>query len=256
MLLYRLNIHKSTPIIKNNDYSKMPRKVALIIGNDNYSQKPLKQCVADAKNVAEKLKTLDFEVTCKLNLEFSQMRNTIDHFISQIIQPNDYVLFYFSGHGKRWGDQDYLIGCDNNTINSDVLEHDAINVQEKLNEMVKRNPFVTIFLLDCCRDYFTLQEIQGGAPGMNTNVLKQTTKSPQTLIVFACAPGKIVSGNGIFTKHLLERIKESNLDIESFIRQVAKDVAEDPNSEQLLHRDSTLTEDDICIFLKKKEINA
>ncbi len=217
----------------------MPRKVALIIGNSDYSRKPLKQCVEDANNVEKKLKNLDFKVTYEQNLNFRQMHETIDRFISQII-GSDYVIFYFSGHGMQWGDQNYLIGCDNTTINNAVLQR-HINVQEKLNEMVKQNPSAIIFLLDCCREYCTSQQIQGGAVGMNTNVLKQIMKTAQTLIVFACGAGETVSGNGIFTKHLIAHLKESNLDIESFILQVAADVAEETNSKQVLHRVSTLT---------------
>ena len=39
------------------------------------------------------------------------------------------------------------------TLSGPDLKSRAINAQDLLNAITDRNPFVTIFLLDCCRTY-------------------------------------------------------------------------------------------------------
>jgi uncharacterized caspase-like protein len=208
--------------------SEPPSKKALVTGNSKYTQNPLKKCTEDAKNVQATLTEIGFKVTCEINLEGKEMDEKIEDFIKSIL-PGDYVIFYFAGHGRQWGDQNY-----------------AINVQKKLNKMIEKEPHVVIFLLDCCRQYWWPQIIQGGTTQSNTNASKRNTSPTQTIIAFACGPGEEVSGNEIFTKYLLKHIKKPNSDIETVLCGVTGDVGKETKGKQKPKRTSSLTEK-ICI---------
>ena len=68
----------------------------------------------------------------------------------------------------------------------------------------------------------------------------------QTLIVFACAPGKAVqeetrnNRNGSFIEHLLKHIATPNKDIEDIIKDVACEVNSQTKAYQLPYRTSSL----------------
>jgi uncharacterized caspase-like protein len=228
--------------------SEPPSKKALVTGNSKYTQNPLKKCTEDAKNVQATLTEIGFKVTCEINLEGKEMDEKIEDFIKSIL-PGDYVIFYFAGHGRQWGDQNYLVACDymHDIVNDETtLEMYAINVQKKLNKMIEKEPHVVIFLLDCCRQYWWPQIIQGGTTQSNTNASKRNTSPTQTIIAFACGPGEEVSGNEIFTKYLLKHIKKPNSDIETVLCGVTGDVGKETKGKQKPKRTSSLTEK-ICI---------
>jgi hypothetical protein len=50
-------------------------------------------------------------------------------------------------------DQNYLIPSDDDYIEGENIKHLAFNVQDILNRITEKEPFVTILLLDCCREY-------------------------------------------------------------------------------------------------------
>ena len=50
-------------------------------------------------------------------------------------------------------DQNYLIPSDDDYIEGENMKDLAFNVQDILNRITEKKPFVTILLLDCCREY-------------------------------------------------------------------------------------------------------
>lgn len=84
-----------------------PNLYALVVGINEYRYPvfPLYGCVHDAQAVAEYLNSQsDFEVQLQLLLnEKATRQNIIETFIQHLgqAQPNDTVVFYFSGHGAQ-----------------------------------------------------------------------------------------------------------------------------------------------------------
>src|SRR5258708_40273043 len=76
------------------------RRLALIIGNDNYQHlEKLQKAAADARQYAAVLKSKGFdEVVLKTDLSRSDMDLAIASFLDGI-QPGDTVVFAYSGHG-------------------------------------------------------------------------------------------------------------------------------------------------------------
>jgi uncharacterized caspase-like protein len=132
------------------------RKIALIIGNDDYRrpENRLSNSINNAKKLSNVLKTINFNVTTACNLGKHQMITDINAF-SKTIDDRDLTLFYFSGHGYQVNGQNYLIPIDDARIqtNRDV-EDFAIEVESRLACLVKRNSsYATILILDCCKPY-------------------------------------------------------------------------------------------------------
>jgi hypothetical protein len=86
-------------------------RVALVIGNGNYQNAPLKNPVNDAQLVAKNLKKLGFKVILKINASQQGMDEAITTFGQQLKQ-DDVGLFFYAGHGIQSRGNNYLIPVD------------------------------------------------------------------------------------------------------------------------------------------------
>jgi uncharacterized caspase-like protein len=236
----------------------MPRKLALIIGNNDYQTNPLKNCVNDAISLAEVLRSVNIEVELQVNLKSDDMYECIKIF-TETIQRDDFVIFFFAGHAVQWGDQNFLLPCDNGKIISGRdMQRYATNAQQNIDEMTNMKPHFILFLLDCCREYWlpsTTRSIASNSITNNHQIggLNKMNAPPETLIAFACAPGQTVADrwsetkNGMFTKYLLKHIITPGIDIELVLRKVAADVSNDTNHNQIPYRVTSITTENICL---------
>jgi hypothetical protein len=121
------------------------------------------------------------------------------------------------------------------------LNRTAINAQDILNALSDRNPFVIVFLLDCCREYH-LRNLDMDRGGPNTSDRKSTGLKPMqkagSIIAFACdaettAKEDREQRNGLFTKHLLKHITTPNEDIDMILRNVQKGATQESNTDQI-----------------------
>ncbi|CAF2727351.1 unnamed protein product [Rotaria sp. Silwood2] len=171
---------------------------------------------------------------------------------------NDLVVFFFAGHGTQWNDQNYLLPIDSDRIKTkEHLKTRAINAQDTLELMSNNNPAATIFLLDCCRDYCVKNEAllgprTRGASASPTGLTSMEAVG-DSIIVFACAPGKLAQDvarngrNGLFTFHLLQHIAKPNADIEILMRDVCKGVSNESKGNQKPHRVSSIQSQHISL---------
>ena len=126
-------------------------------------------------------------------------------------------------------------------MNGSDLNTSAINAQDILNTLSDRKPYVTIFLLDCCRNYHLRDpniDKRGSDGSDPKSVGLKAMHKAGSLIAFACAPGTVAienkrERNGFFTKHLLQHIKTANEDIELTLRGVIRGVKEESKSKQI-----------------------
>jgi uncharacterized caspase-like protein len=240
----------------------MSRKLALIIGNNNYSNQPLRNCVNDATCLANVLRLVEnCQVELQTNLESEEMYECIRNFTASI-KKDDFIVFFFAGHGVQWGDQNFLLPCDNNKItNGDDIQNYGINAQLTVNSMAEKSPHIVLFLLDCCRSYSIPSKTSGDTgPDQQVGGLNKMTAPHQTLIAFACAAGEVVSDqsetstNGLFTKYLLKHINTPNEHIETVLQKVANDVAAEINSSQIPFQTSSIIAKEIYLVRSGKHI--
>jgi uncharacterized caspase-like protein len=227
-----------------------PKKLALFIGNNAY--KPgtvLKCCTNDAKDLSNKFHSMGYTTTVETDADFFKMRKTIDDFADGISR-NDLVVIFFAGHGVQWNDQNYLIPIDNDRIKLKIhLKDRAINVQSTLDLISAMDPCATVFLLDCCREYWVRNEALRGAETRGCSLPKTglaTMSAPAgSLVAFACKPGETTEDvssngcNGLFTFHLLKHVAKPNASIEEILCYVCNGVLTDTDGAQIPHRVSS-----------------
>ena len=223
-----------------------PRK-ALVIGNDSYTKNSLSSCVNDANDLAAVLQTLGFAVTLGINCSHQQTSSLIRTF-GRNIENQDFLLFFFSGHGVQHKQRNYLlpVEADNEIMEEDDIETTSIDAQNTLERFASKTSYITIFILDCGRPY--VLPSQRRARGLlNTGLgLHPMVPPGGTLLQFACAPGTLaIDGdtrerNGLYTKHLLRHIATPNKDLEKMLNLVSAGVYMESQGNQIPHRVSTI----------------
>ena len=88
------------------------RRVALVIGNNNYQNLPaLQKAVNDANAVAAELKKIGFEVASYNDIGQKKMNQAINEF-AQNVSGGGIGVFFYAGHGVQIDNQNYLIPVD------------------------------------------------------------------------------------------------------------------------------------------------
>jgi uncharacterized caspase-like protein len=133
------------------------RKLALIIGNGNYSQRinKLDQSVKNANDLANLLKTINFDVMTQNNIP-NEIMKRIQEFVDEFkIRDGDLILVFFSGNAYQFNGRNYLIPIDDTRIDDDEdVEVFGTDVKRILDRLMENRPScVVVFILDCCRPY-------------------------------------------------------------------------------------------------------
>ncbi|CAM4877064.1 unnamed protein product [Rotaria socialis] len=252
--------------------SESRRRLALVIGIGDYENvRKLKNPQNDAKALSSLLQRIRF-TTAEQHLD--KTRNQLKHVLVDFedsIQSNDIVLFYFAGHGIQWEDQNYLLPKDfpdmdaaDKKKKAEFLKKNAINAQDILNTLSDRKPYVVIFLLDCCRQYF-LRNTDLNRGALNANEYQSVGLTAMhkagSLVAFACAPGALVDDkpeekNSLFMKHLLKHLPTPNEDIVNTLRNVTRGVMQDSNSKQIPFMSVQLCHNNIYMYEQTDDFSA
>ncbi|CAF4477855.1 unnamed protein product, partial [Rotaria socialis] len=203
-------------------------KRALIIGINTYQNNSLNYCINDAKDLMTTLNRIGFkEVLLGVDCKRTKFLQMVETFAGRI-KPTDLTLFYFSGHGKQYENENYLLPSD--------YDYDYSTRE-------------SIYLLDNAVSVQTNVRTKGGSDQQG---LSPMHASPETLIAYACAPGAVAvdetrnGRNGYFAEHLLKHIATPNNDIEDILKIVAREVKLQTSGFQVPFRTSSLTEK-VCL---------
>ncbi len=88
------------------------KRVALVIGNDRYTNLPtLQKAANDAAAVSDTLAKLGFDVVRGRDLGRQAMIDKIAEFTSKL-EAGDTAMFFYAGHGVAIGGVSYLVPAD------------------------------------------------------------------------------------------------------------------------------------------------
>jgi len=219
-----------------------PPRRALVIGNTNYPQSPLRNPGNDAKAMASFLaQEAGFQVyqgRPLLDVDRHTLVNAISEFADSIRQ-GDIVVFYFSGHGLERQGLNYLIPINFAAHNAAQLPYEAPTAQEVQKQLLTGEPDMMIMILDACRDLpEEFKSLRGRAGGRGLSFMSAVAGSTaQQVIMFATAPGTVASdggtlGNGTFTHCFLRSFQQPGLDSRIAFGDVVQCVLEQTNREQ------------------------
>ena len=227
------------------------RKEALVIGNGNYRQSPLKNPVNDARGVAEELKKAGFGVTLGLEMTQAEMGGAIRAYAEGLAKSKAVGLFYFAGHGAQLAWRNYLIPVDAQIGDVQELRDRGVDVN-RLIEGIRRagNP-MNLIILDACRD-----NPFGSVARVDQKGLSQLDAPAGTLLAYATAPGNTAidgeGSHGLYTEHLLREMRVPEARVEDVFKRVRLAVRRRSNGLQIPWESTSLEED--FWFIPPKEL--
>lgn len=217
------------------------RRVALVIGNSNYTQVPtLPNPQNDARAIAEVLKRLNFEVVLALDVTRQTMAEPLSQF-SRLLTGADVGLFFYAGHGLSFEGRNYLVPVDATADNHIQVKFEMTAIDQIAEEMA-RAVRLNIVMLDACRNNPLAEKLERSlgssrAASVLRGLAVMKPVGQESSIVFATAPGDVAAdGSGAhspFTKALLDHIEKPGLTIEAVFRNVRRDVRAATGNQQL-----------------------
>ncbi|KAG7473278.1 hypothetical protein MATL_G00093970 [Megalops atlanticus] len=198
-------------------------KVALLIGNLNYSHHPpLMAPMRDVHELANLLQQLGFRVVSLLDLSRAEMLSAIDKFL-QLLDRGVYALFYYAGHGYECAGRNYLVAID---APQPYRPENCVSVQRVMRSMQEKRTALNVILLDTCRKWYNqhcaISEIRSLAPLGNTVYGYATCEDAEA---FEVQDGE--RSSGIFTKYLNKHILRPEK-VTHVLEQVSEDLGRDP----------------------------
>jgi len=232
----------STPLAQRRDMVTVKNKrLALVIGNSAYKESPLLNPVNDAKDMAQLLSGLGFEVMYKQNVSQAEMKSAIREFGNNIVK-GDVALFYFAGHGAQVNGENYLIPVDAVITKEEEIEYESVNAGLVLAQMTSAANKLNIVILDACRNNPFARSFRS-----QTHGLAQIRASSGTIIAYATEPGSVAADgrgkNGIYTEELLKAMRSPGLKIEDVFKQVRVAVRNKTQGKQTPWESSSLEGD-------------
>lgn len=204
-------------------------RYALIIGNNEYASSKLSSLqnpINDAKAMKEVLERRDFKVLYKENASNKEMKKLLKKFSSNL-KKGGVGFFYFAGHGMQIEGDNYLIAKDSDIASKDDVEFESMALNRVIKNMKNSGNRLNIVVLDACRnDPFSRSGGGGLAPVKDAFGM---------FIAYATEAGSVakdgVGENGVFTKHLINNIKEE-ISIEEVFKKTRENVYFETNGEQ------------------------
>jgi hypothetical protein len=217
-------------------------RFALVIGNGDYPNVPLKNPTNDARDVAKALSSLGFTVTLVVDGDMGAMVRAVRDFGNSIKRPDAVAMFYYSGHGVQYHGGNYLIPSHADISDPDELSYAALNVEQVYSKMESAGDKTNIIILDACRN----NPFPGAERSLERGLaVVGNVQPPQSLIVYATAPGKTAQDgdgrNGVFTSAFLKHLADPSLDAELMLRKVREDVIAATSGNQIPWQNSSIT---------------
>jgi hypothetical protein len=220
-------------------------RVALVIGNGAYQRlQPLKNPPNDARDLADALKKLDFDVDLGVDLTLSDMQRKVAAFARRA-QAADVALAFFAGHGVQAPDPlgsanavNYLLPIDGGDIREAAdLSADFLVTARDILARLQGASSVRILIMDACRHNPIPQRLARSArsPAIHRGLAAEPRTSG-TLIAYSTQPDATAEDgddrNSPFMKSLLANIAEPGQDIRLLFADVRRDVIQRSNGAQ------------------------
>jgi hypothetical protein len=217
-------------------------KVALTIGNSNYSNSPLTNPVNDARAIGTALRNSGFDVTIKLDAPRGELAAAVQAYTQALAKRQAVGVFYFAGHGLQLAWRNYMVPVDANLGAVADIQKQCIELADLVGGIAKANNPLNIVILDACRD-----NPFGNLTGADHKGLSQMDAPPSTLLAYATAPGNVASDgegvNGLYTEHLLKEIAVPEAKVEDVFKRVRLQVRRRTNGQQIPWESTSLEED-------------
>lgn len=204
------------------------RRLALVVGNSDYTGvSPLKNASRDARDVAEALERLGFEVTLLTDVRADDFWDRVETFSAEA-ETAESTLFFYSGHAFQMNGSNYLVPVDAQLSSRDAIRSETWNLDGIIARLQDRNRQTLIFL-DACRNDPLPQSVRGTGAA---DGLARLQTGVGTFVAFATEPGAVTydgageAPNSPFTTALLEHIETPGISVSDMMIRVRNEVEE------------------------------
>ena len=215
--------------------AKADRRVALVVGNSNYSNSSLFLSIPknDAIDVAAALRAVGFEVLQVIDANKRDLDLNMAKFARLAIDA-DAALFYYAGHAVQYQGRNYLMPTDAE-VEDEISFRYQMTPLDDVRAALDRGDGVKIVILDACRnnpivnalrrkkksgDSRAVDAVRGG--------LAKIDKAQGMVVAYSTAADEVAADgdgrNSPFTTAFLKLLKVPGLEIEQLFRRVAADV--------------------------------
>ncbi len=199
------------------------KRIALVVGNSDYKNSPLKNPLNDARDMAAHLQSLGFSVTKLINADKRAMDQAIRMFAKKLNQQGSIGLFYFAGHGLQVNNQNYLVPIAAQIENESDVPYETIDVGRILAKMDYAQNSLNLVVLDACRNNPYSRSFRSVNRG-----LALIRPAIGTLILYATEPGNVAADgkgkNGLFTEKLMAAMTEPGVKVQDVFQNTANAV--------------------------------
>lgn len=221
-------------------HAQAESRLALVIGNSAYAQKPLANPRNDAELMRQTLEAQGFAVTALVDADQVAMRKAILEFGRQLRDSDSVGLFYYAGHGVQVDGENYLIPTGADIRDLEDVALNGINLTELLRSMERSESRLNIAILDACRDNPFASRTRSASRGL------AAVEAPAgTLIAYATAPGRVsydgTGENSPYTVALAANIPTEGAPLEDVFRRTRRKVLEVTGGKQTPWEHSSLT---------------
>lgn len=145
----------------------------------------------------------------------------------------DVALFYYAGHGMQTKGKNYLIPVDADIKAENEIDSQSISADVILAKLDDSQCQARILILDACRNNPFERSWHRGIASRGLSAMKGPSG---TFIAYATDPDNVANDgdgkNSPYTKALLKLLDAPELSLESFFKEVAKEVKESTNGSQ------------------------
>jgi uncharacterized caspase-like protein len=233
-----------------------PTRIALVIGNSNYTNLPkLSNPANDARSISDGLKQIGFITKLILDASEQDMRREIRKFANASSKAGIALVFY-AGHGAQVNGDNYLLPVDMEIAHTEVdIQLTGLKVDDLVNSIGSNTKIV---FLDACRDNPALfknlvhgrsaARAVGLAPTVGSN-LDQVKPGGGVFIAYATESGSVAEDgqakHSPFTQALLRNLQKP-ISIDDMFSFVTKEVRLTTKNKQRPYKYASL-ENIVCL---------
>ncbi|NET57991.1 MAG: DUF2610 domain-containing protein [Symploca sp. SIO2E6] len=238
-----------------------PKRLALVVGIDDYPENPLRLPVRDAELITQQLELVGFEVMLIKNPTVGALEEARDLFIEKIQQSGEDVtaLFFFAGHAVQFDGHNYLIPANSNIMPAPgqsarepgkaVFRDRAVDAQRGILDYLNESgASQIIFVLDACRvnPFNPQHRATINVEGNGLAAMNAEPGGPDTFILFAAEPTRVAfdgvdnASNSPFTQAFANAISKPGSTLEAVYRQVYDQVKETTEGRQRPYQEGVL----------------
>ncbi len=225
------------------DKQSPQRRLALIIGNQNYVKLPaVTAAPKEAVLIRTALEKAGFKVTQADNTKLNDLAQAAQGFTDQV-QRGDICVFYFSGHALQNEDNDFLLPIDFDPSVSGNLRNRAYPITHLALNLQEKGAGLKMLFLEGAR------RIDASVPDASLDGLLIPDTGAMTEVLFGIptAANQYVEAPldqvGLFTSALAETIDREGVPITQLMGDVLKTVSDKSKNQQQPANGTKLTQE-------------